>query len=1462
VVGRLLGVGGFAEVVQARDESLDADVALKILARSHALNAEIRERFVREARLLRRVRHPAVVTVHDVGETDDGRPFLVMDLAEGGVLSDRLRGAALPADPAGLRAVVRTLAEGLGALHAAGVIHRDIKPANLLVMRDAPSAAASRQGCPRPLLEDGEYLVIGDLGLAKDQLASSYGPTMVGGTPRYQAPEQVEVGASVDARTDVYAATALLWLLVTGEVPPRADELPVKLLGVPPAWRAVLAQGLAADPGARFASMGGWARAVLDTVADASGGDHTQPAARPATATPTVVLPYKGLAAFQPDDAPLFFGRGELVDQLVSRIQGRAVLVVGGPSGCGKSSLVRAGLLPALRGGALPGSAQWQVSVFTPGARPLSALAGHLAGAGVTGLPPGDVLRRDPESIRHHVSPTVLVVIDQFEELFTVCTDPAERGAFLRALAALARGAPSPARVALVVRADFYGVCAAHPWLAEAINDNHVLVGPMSPTQLREAITGPARRVGLHLQEGLVDRVLVDGGGDAGALPLVAHALVETWLRRDGDVLTVAGYEAAGGVAGAIGHTGDHVWDQLAGDERRCARRLLLRLVRPGDGGPDTKRVLSWAEVGDDVTTRRVLDRFANSRLLTVGDQGVELAHEALLRTWARLARWVDESRDELRAGARIEDSAREWERQGRHPDLLYRGLPLATALEWQARQEGAVGEPAGAFLAAATTARDAEHAAAAARTRRAARRRRRAVVALSSLTVLAVVTSAVAGAALLRSRQATRAARAANALASEQLARGLAAAAVDLSSANPYLATVLAAEATARVVPPLAEARRALVVSRLALAGRTLAPYGDPVPVGDAVALAVSPHGDRAATGKRDGMVAVWDLAQREQVATYAGPGRGVQGLAFTADGRWLVAAGLDRRLWRWPADGRSDSTGTVLAEPGAIVWSVAAAPDGAVVAATTGAGEVWLVDAATGALLGEPLAPGAGELLSVAFSSDGSTVLAGSGRGQVHAWSLPSRQPRFAPVDAHTSDIWELVTLPPEPTAAGEGTFLTVSSDGTARLWSLDTGAPARGGPFDDDASGVPSGVRGVTVDPADGVVTLGGADGALYSWSVAERRIVLRNGPVHRARVIAAARSADGLSLVSLSDDRTLQVWSGRPRPHPVRRVAGLDARPASMAVAPDGSALALGTAGGTVRLLDAVTGVERSRFDGHAGDVTSVAFAGDDRLVTGDSAGTLRVWDLGTGRVAGERERAHDGAITALAVAGGRVVSGGADRNVRRWDPSGLQSRGPALGPLPAPVTSLAASSDGDTIAGSTEGGQVLRWTGAGRSIGDPVEVTDDAVWGVALVDGGDVIAVAGGDETLTLWSEGRDRLPRRAHELGAHTAGALAVAQAGTGAVAVSTGDGHVHLWDATSGASLGPALAVAGSAIRHLAGAADGAIWAAADDGAVVRIDVLVVDAACAEAGASFDARQRVRLLAGRPPVACRRMPS
>jgi WD40 repeat protein len=1148
------------------------------------------------------------------------------------------------------------------------------------------------------------------------------------------------------------------------------------------------------------------------------------------SAPPLAVCPYRGLASYEQEHAELFFGRSAVVEEALERLRVHPFLAIVGASGSGKSSLVRAGIVPAVLAGD-PGGDD-AAAIFVPGDDPLGALRRALREAAERGA-------------------RTLLAVDQFEELFTRSEDRQARAAFVDELLG------SGHATLIAVRADFYGHCASITDLAREVAAHQLLLGPMSADELREAIEQPAVAVGLELEDGLTDRLVDDVAGEPGALPLLSHALVETWERRDGRRLTLAGYQAAGGARGAIARTAESTFAALDDDGRRTARRIFLRLVEPGEATEDTRRRAAMSEltaVHDDAAKLAVvLDELSAARLVTVDADGVEVAHEALIREWPRLRGWIDDDRERLRSLRHLTNAAAAWLGSGRDEGELYRGARLAAAERLEHRELAPVERE---FLIASREASDREQAELRARVVEQARVNRRLRILLSGVAVLAlvaVVSGLVAFVQRQRADRETRVARAANRVASEQLARGLAAAAVDLRTDDPFLATMLAAESTARFRPVLPEARSALVQSRIALGGRKLVPYGDPMRVGDALVLAVRPGGDLAVTGNRDGTIEIWDIGRRERIGQLNGPSGGIQRLAFTADGRWLVAGSADNRVWRWDMSAlrasRTPLTGSVLADVGAVVWAVAAAPAGALVAAATQAGELWLLDAATGRRLGEPLRPRRGGLMSAAFSPDGRTLLAGSLIGEVFVWALPSRRLRFPPVAAHSSLVWDVLVSP------ANREVVTTTGDGEVRVWDIRTGARLRIGPFDSRVRFVPVGVRGVTF--GRNTLALGGQDGAVYSWSLSGRRLVGKTRRAHQDLVRAGARDADARLLVTLGDDRTLQVWTERARPEALRVISRLEVEPTALAAAPDASVLAVGTADGAVRLLDPATGEERSRLPRRAGSVTGVVFAGEERIATARSDGTLTVWDT-RGRILVQRRRAHSGRLTALAASPGprpRLATGGADGTVRLWEAADLTPLGRPLASGGAGITDVAFARDGRTVAASSERGRIASWSIDGALLQD-FSVLDDTVWAIAP-GAGDALAVAAADEVLSLWSLPAERAPRRRYAIGSHRGGALDVAFVDPTTVAVTAVDGRLRLWDVASGAPIGRAIAVSTTAVRHVAAAPDGVIWTANEEGEVARIDALSVRVACAVATASFDRRQRVRLLGGRPLLAC-----
>ncbi|MET8982675.1 hypothetical protein ABZX85_44570 [Streptomyces sp. NPDC004539] len=572
--------------------------------------------------------------------------------------------------------------------------------------------------------------------------------------------------------------------------------------------------------------------------------------------------PYRGLARFELDDHELFFGRGRMVEELRELMREHRFAVLFGPSGGGKSSLLRAGVIPRLREESAHRSRPAVLRLLTPGARPAETY-GHL-------LTPAE---GEPES---------WIVVDQFEEVFTLCRDRVERQRFIDLLLA-ARAPDSRLRVLVAVRADFHARCAEHRDLADALFGAGLLLGPMTADELREVIVRPAQAVGLLVERELTTRIVKDVVDQPGALPMLSHALLETWQRRKGRMLTLAAYEAAGGVRGAIAATAEDVYGQLSPDQARVARQLLLRMVEPGRGTADTRRPLTSRELAQwsDRAVPVVVERLARARLIIVDEDAVQLAHEALISSWPRLTGWIEENRERLRHHRNLTEAARVWLEHNCEPEALYRGSRLAGAEELFT-DDGTLTTPERAFLTAALDAREAERRAAV----RTARRSRFLIAALSIVLAVALIVGLTArNQARDNERQRT-----------DTAARRVAAVAGALRTTDPRTAMLLGVASWR--ISPLSESRRALLGSLVQREQDIFTP-----PQGDGSLRSLADSG-RTLISFKGRSWRTWDVATHRQTASGRVPA-GERVVDASVDGRVLaVDMGDGWRLWDTATD------------------------------------------------------------------------------------------------------------------------------------------------------------------------------------------------------------------------------------------------------------------------------------------------------------------------------------------------------------------------------------------------------------------------------------------------------------------------------------------------------------------------------------------------------------------------------
>ncbi len=1066
--------------------------------------------------------------------------------------------------------------------------------------------------------------------------------------------------------------------------------------------------------------------------------------------------PYPGLMAFRSEDGDLFFGREKVVASILERILDRGFMAVVGASGSGKSSLVRAGVVPAYRE-----ARDGPVVVMTPGSDPAAELKRSLSNG-----------------------PPALLIVDQLEELFTLCPDEASQARFIDALMDLRDTGSAPIVVAL--RADFYGRCANHPRLATTLADHQHLLGPMRVDELRRAIEGPARAAGLRLEAGLVDAMLADVEGEPGALPLLSHALYESWARRDGRVLTVAGYRAAGGVRGAVAHTAEDVYVGCSEQEQVLMRRMFLRLTELGGATEDTRRRVSLPELipegdgGGEATA--VLEQLARARLLVVGDDSAEIAHEALIREWPRLRGWLAEDREELRILRHLTTAARSWDETGRNDADLYRGPRLAVAVEL-ARDERQLSRVEREFLGASQDVQTREL--------RDARRRARRLRGLLAGVAAALVVALIAGAFALVQRG-----RARHSATSAQAGR-LAAESREAAAKHPDLALLLALEAGR--LDDSTDSRGALLGAlehgsrirawlqgfdspvvatafnpsgtRLAattITGTTLydtttwKPVGPPLgsSPGGSNGIDFSPDGRTLAIAGGKGRVELWDVATRKRLPQLTDPAADEPGLEivrYSPDGRVIAAGGREaNHVTLWAAE-----SGRVIGRPIIVkppesggAQSIAFSPDSRRIAVPGAPGTVGIWDVATGRRVGRPLAIGSADVETAIFAGGGRTLIASDDSGSVSIVDLRTRRPIRPPLSVGNEPAGAL-DLSPDGRLVAAATFA-----GPVFVWDLKTGKQ-----YGSALAADTSPVNDVAFSP-DGRTLVSAHLGSAVVWSMDGEQAI--GEPLGGARDLTTdvAFSPDGRRLVLGRFDGDAIVYDTATR----RQALRIDVGSLVTAVAfdPEGKRVAAGTIDGTVRFFDAKSGAAvGSALDPGHGAVWQVAFSPDGRLLA---------VALDPNGVDGFNSQQRQG-------------------EVQLWDVDSRRRVGWKIVPGAGSVLAVAFSWDGTLLATSSYRGQLDLWDVASRSRrGRSMTISDDGFPSVAFDPTGSLVAVGGAIGPVRVWQVADQRLAFP--PLAGHTGPITGISFDRSGSLlATTTLFGATRLWDAETGRGYGDELA-------------------------------------------------------------------
>jgi WD40 repeat protein/serine/threonine protein kinase len=1399
----LVGMGGFGAVYRAYQPAVERDVAIKVILPQYANNPDFIRQFEVEAQLVARLEHLHIVALYDFWRDPQGA-YLVMRWLRSGNLRDRISTQRL--DLSAVAQIIDQIGAALTFAHRNNVVHQDIKPENILIDE-----------------EHNAYLT--DFGIAK-KIQDETGQDLhrkTFGSPAYISPEAV-MRESTTPQSDIYSLGIVLYELLTGEMPftgSTETEIMQKhvIASVPSVsdkqpnlstdLDQVIWKATAKQPQIRYqtalALAEDFRKAITENI-DQKQVLNNMPSIMPNGVNtiqlvpdktpvfiPSINLeeqlapanPYKGLRPFEEADADTFFGRESLVEQLLKHIRENCFLALVGPSGSGKSSVIKAGVIPAIRRGAIKGaeSEQWFIATMVPGPHPIQELTEALLSIATDNssvafdpeFEDENSLSRISQQLYEDTHTNVLLFIDQFEEAFTLVENESERRYFLNNIADAVNNPDSKLWVILTLRADLYDRPLMVADIGQLMRQFTEVILPLSPSELEHAIINPAEKAGVTLDRDLVVQILADVIEQPGALPLLQYTLTELFEKRTSDTIPLEDYLSTGGISGTLASRANEIYQGLETAEQSLARQILLNLISVNEGTESTRRRIQQQELltlhQDKDAVHRILDVFNRNRILTFDREPVtraptvELAHEALIREWENLRKWIDDSRDMLRTHRQLSAATQEWKKSDRDTSFLVSGSrlaqfePLLTATDFPLNNEDRI------FILASVAMR-----------RRFVHRIQLVIAALVILTLIALGFGVLAldrqNEAEEQQNEAISERDRANEQAKISRSRELSVnALINVDELDLSLLLGLEALNTADTF----EARNALLTglftdTRL---HRFLHGHQDLVR-----SLAYSTNGNYIVSGSADGTVILWDALKGSMVITpMNGHSGAVNAVVFSLDDTLVASAGDDGviRLWEIP-NGRLIREISAHADS---IWTLSVSPNGRIIASGGTDGTIRLWDIASGEPIGDPFSEESEDetieptiIHSLAFNADGRFLASGGEDNLVRLWDVETNE-LLATLTGHQNWVLSLAFN------ADGSRLASVGVEPTLIVWNLRTGQPEL-----TINTGHTNWVRDIAFSPDDSLIATASVDRSIRFWDATNGESAFIP-MVAQDQVWSIAFDSEGKILISGSGENILR-WSLESTTHVITTSHQNNVN--DFALSPDGKLLATvsggasGTPDNTLRLWNQV-GEQVGLIDAHRGPVTSISFSTTQTLLvttsadqtaviwdytsldnmtvvhvlrhdalvwravfspdgttiaTGTENGVLMLWDVATGNLLGEPINAHEGDVFALAFSpdGTLLASGGSDNIIHLWNVENVTLKS-TYSDHTAPITQLVFSPDGNTLASASRDNTIRLWD-VENETSRVLSGHTNWVYDLAFNPDGTLLASSSRDETIILW----------------------------------------------------------------------------------------------------------------------------